>query len=470
MYPEKSIPTILVCLVYMNPDTRYNELLSKINDLSGELNDCREELNFLKNEIENLKGNHRLARPANPPNSRPTAPSATLENFIGLNVIHFVGIIVLIIGLTIGVKYAIDINLISPALRIVFAYLAGIGLFIISLRVRKNYEPFSMVIFSGAMASVYFTTYAAFSYYGMLSRPVAFAMMFLFTIFTVFNSLKYNKQAIAILGLVGAYGIPFFIRGNTDNLWALFSYIFLINTGILFLSLRRYWLNLNYLSFITTWIILFASLNIYHTTNYFSPQSLFSLLFFILFMVSSLGFKIYRHREITNADSFIVIINSLCLYVSLLILFSGKSTDFSQPVTMLFGVLYLGIAIIARKFLITQKSLHDALFSISLVAFVLYFFIRYEGLTVTIICGLLAIIYFICGMWLKLKVFRLGAIVLFASTLTKLVVIDSVDFAAVEKIIAYIFTGTVLLIVSFLYQKFKKRIFSDAAEPVNGDM
>ena len=39
--------------------------------------------------------------------------SVSYENFIGLRLIHLVGIVVLVIGLSIGVKYAIDANLIS---------------------------------------------------------------------------------------------------------------------------------------------------------------------------------------------------------------------------------------------------------------------------------------------------------------------------------------------------------------------
>ena len=122
---------------------------------------------------------------------------------------------------------------------------------------------------------------------------------------------------------------------------------------------------------------------------------------------------------------------------------------------------------IAARYLQRHKHLHSALFSISLLAFVVFFLIQYSGLTITIIWGLLAIAYFISGMWFKLQVFRIGAIVLFASTLIKLVIVDSMDFGPIEKIIAYIFTGTVLLIVSFLYQKFKKRIFSDPENETN---
>ena len=106
-------------------------------------------------------------------------------------------------------------------------------LFFFSVLLRKRYEAFSAILFSGAMAAFYFTTYGAFEYYGFLSRPIAFIIMMLLTFLAVFISLKYNRHEIAVLALVGSYGIPFLVGGNSGNVFMLFTYIFLINCGIL---------------------------------------------------------------------------------------------------------------------------------------------------------------------------------------------------------------------------------------------
>ena len=145
----------------MNTEENIQQLQAKLESLSLDVAAYREEVAGLKKHIENLTTSAR-------PRVTQRAPSNfTIENFIGLKLIHFVGIIVLIIGISIGVKYAIDVNIISPALRVLLAYSAGILLFIISLKLRKKYGLFSIILFGGAMASLYFTTYAAFAYYGM---------------------------------------------------------------------------------------------------------------------------------------------------------------------------------------------------------------------------------------------------------------------------------------------------------------
>jgi len=307
----------------MAPDNKIDELLEKIAALSSSVDQCHEEIARLKSEIAGLKKRRPVATASSKTNS------FTLENFVGLKLIHFVGIIVLIIGLTIGVKYAIDINLVSPALRIILAYVAGIALFLLSLKLREKYERFSSILFSGAMASAYFTTYAAFAYYSMLPAPVAFAIMLLLTIFTVYQALQYNRPEIAMLGLIGAYGIPFFVRGNSDNITGLFSYIFLINLGMLFLSFKKYWLSLNYLGFFTTWIIYFSCL--YHDPEgrHYHAELFFAIAFYILFTLSTLGFKLYRRYDIQYSDSIIIILNAASLYCALSILFSGDVFEFN---------------------------------------------------------------------------------------------------------------------------------------------
>ena len=437
-------------------ENKVDELMAKVESLTNDIHACREEISMLKKEIAGLQ--QRRIAPASP---APTTNSFTLENFVGLKLIHFVGIIVLIIGITIGVKYAIDINLISPAVRIILAYMAGVLLFLISLRLREKYELFSMILFSGAMASVYFTTYAAFTYYAMMPRAVAFGIMFLLTLFTVYNALKYDRPEIAMLGLVGAYGIPFFVRGNSENITGLFSYILFINLGVLFLSVKKYWLSLNYLSFFTTWIIYFSCLYLDQDNKYYNVELLFAFAFYIIFLLSTLGFKLYRKYAVKYSDSIIIILNSAFLYAALNILFAKNDMIVNGRVALVFAIAYLVAALLFRKINAQQKFLSNALFSVGIVALISYFPLQYDGFTITIIWVVLAIILFVTGMYYKIRLFRFVAMFLFAFTLLKLLFFDSSAFSSPQKVIAYVFTGTVLLVVSFLYQRFRDRIFEN---------
>lgn len=451
----------------MENDDTLRDLLKKIDQLSLQVEKYKEEIYSIKNEVNRLYSTNMIQEPkpgkANSPikqiHSKQTVRG--LENFIGLKLINFVGIIVLIIGLTIGVKYVIDINLISPAMRIGLTYIAGTVLFLISLRLRKNYEVFSMILFSGSMASVYFTTFAAYEYYALISATPAFILMLVFTSFTVYNAIKYDKQEIAILGLVGAYGIPFFVRGNSENIIALFSYIFIINAGVLLISFKKYWLSLMYISFFTTWLIYLSWLSLYATGNNYTKGILFAFAFFSFFLLNSFAFKAIKRLSINSNDTFLIITNTVFLYFSLIVLYKAYGMQATENITLSFGIIYLLAALAVKRFFSAQHHLYNGFFCVSLTALITYAGIRYAGFTLTIVWVAMAVALFVAGVLFRLKLFRVAAILLFGATLVKLLLADSMKFNSIQKVSAYIIIGVVLLIISFLYQKYKKIIFGE---------
>src|SRR5438045_1262744 len=139
----------------MNEEEKINKLQKQLDELAAEMQQQELKLFHLQKELSQLLG----AEPKEI-QSQPVKPTGNfrLENFIGLRLIHFVGIVVLVIGLSIGVKYAIDRELISEVMRIMLAYVAGLLLFFLSWWLKKKYQLFSAILFSGAMASLYFTT------------------------------------------------------------------------------------------------------------------------------------------------------------------------------------------------------------------------------------------------------------------------------------------------------------------------
>jgi len=167
----------------MNEEQSMEELQKQIHALASEMRDQQQRLLALHQELNRLQNK----KPgSNPPAGKPSQ-NFRFENFIGLRVIHFVGIVLLVIGLSIGVKYVIDRQLISEVMRISLVYAAGIVLYLLSWRLKKNYQLFSAILFSGAMASLYFTTYAAFVYYGFFSFAITFLIMVGLTVYTLLN-------------------------------------------------------------------------------------------------------------------------------------------------------------------------------------------------------------------------------------------------------------------------------------------
>ncbi|MGB5698280.1 DUF2339 domain-containing protein [Muriicola sp.] len=250
-----------------------------------------------------------------PTPSAPKKPSVDLEKYIGENLISKIGIAVLVIGVGIGAKYSIDNDLISPLVRIILGYTMGAALLVISQRLKKKYENFSAVLVSGAMAIFYFMTFAAYSFYDMFSPITAFALMVLVTFAAVGAALNYNKQFIAHIGLVGAYCIPFLLSEGKGQVLVLFSYMTIINAGILVVAFKRYWKPLYLVAFFVTWLIVLSwHETSYETTEHFSVLLGFGFVFFVLFYLTFLGYKLLKKEPLEVLDIVLVLVNSFVFY------------------------------------------------------------------------------------------------------------------------------------------------------------
>jgi len=238
-----------------------------------------------------------------------------IEKFIGENLISKIGIVITVIGVAIGTKYAIDHQLISPLTRIILGYIFSFGLLGIALRLKKDYENYSAVLLSGSMAILYFLTYAAYSFYQLMPQMMAFALMVIITVFTVFAAIKYDKQIISHFGLVGAYAVPFLLSENSGNVLILYSYMAIINIGILIISFLKYWKPLYYSSFILTWIMYLSWYkSSYQMAEHFDLALTFLIIFFTIFYVSFLAYKLRKNETFERDDILLLLSNSFLFY------------------------------------------------------------------------------------------------------------------------------------------------------------
>lgn len=446
-----------------NSKQELQQLIEQLKKLEAQQENDRQELLQLKNQLRNFIYTNPDIRasfqPAPPPQKK---PQFSLEQFIGLKLLNLVGIVVLLIGIAIGVRFAIDKNLISPLLRIILAYVAGGALLGLSAYLAKKYEAFSAILFSGAAATFYFTTYGAFEFYGFIERPVAFSLMVLLTFATTWIALRFNRQEIAILAFVGAYGIPFLVGGESGNIMALFSYLFIINSGILFVSFRKNWELLKYLSFTITWIIFLSWLVLeYNSKLWFGTGFVFTAAFFVLFTATVLGFRLLRQQKMPDLDYLLTGLLSLFAYIAILQLYKNAADKHVfANITLFYGLFHFVLSVLVYKLLTAYNRLSNWYMFSGIILLILFVPIRHEGITVSVIWIAAAIGLFAAGFLLKKRMLRFFSIGLFGITLFKLVLVDSLRFSTIEKIITYISIGVVLLVISFLYQKYKELLFA----------
>jgi uncharacterized membrane protein len=347
-------------------------------------------------------------RPAPPPPpvqrtlSRTPRSSASFEEFIGKNVASKVGILVTIIGIFIGAKYAIDHDMVSPVVRVIAGYVCGAALIVVAARLKNKYEAYSSVLMGGGLAVLYFITYIAYSFYELMPQLAAFALMLVFTAGTVYAALLYNRVIIAHLAQVGAYAIPFLLSDNSGRYAVFFSYIAIINIGMLVVSLYKYWKSLFYAAFGLTWFI-------YIYWYFFSHQVqshtylawTFLSIFFLIFYVTFLAYKIIKKEQYGLSDVFVLLSNAFIFYgfgYSLLNRDITQNThSYSGLFTLINAAIHLAVSQVIRRLQLADRSLYYLVLGLVIVFCTIAVPVQLDGNWVTLLWTAEAVLVFLIG-------------------------------------------------------------------------
>lgn len=432
----------------MDNSQKINLLLAKIENLSIRQQSFEAEIAALRKEIDSLRSTEvqieqsEVPKAATfpPPKNTPAAPIAQynatpkpitapenrqpnfadrfssknmaksdFEKFIGENLISKIGILILIIGVGIGTKYAIENQLISPLTRIILGYLVGAGLMAFAIKLKAKYEKFSAVLVSGAIAIMYFITYAAYDFYALIPQALAFVLMVIFTSFTIVAAIRYNRQIIAHIGLVGAYAVPFLLSDGSGKVGVLFTYMAIINIGILVISFKKYWKPLFYASFALTWIIFLSwLLNSYTDKAHFLLSLVFSAIFFITFYITNLAYKVNKKEIFGFSDVTLILLNSFIYYgIGYYILSEDKhGVELLGLFTLANAIIHFVVSLIIYKKKLADKNLFYLILAMVITFITMVAPVQLNGGWVTIFWTAEAAILFYLGRVKKIMIYE----------------------------------------------------------------
>ena len=306
----------------------------------------------------------------------------------------------MVIGVIIGAKYSIENNLISPLTRIILGYVAGLGLLGFGIKLKAKYESYSAVLVSGALAILYFITFAAYDFYNLFPQLAAFGLMLVFTVFGVVAALNYNKQVIAHIGLVGAYAVPFLLSNNSGNALALFTYMVIINIGILIIAFKKYWKPLYYSTFIATWLIYTAwFVSNYNPNEDFQLAFIVATTFFALFYSMFLAYKLLANEQFQKSDVVLLLINSFIFYGLGFGLLSDHEfgSELLGAFTLANAVIHFGVSAILYKRKLADRNLFYLVSGLVLVFITIAVPVQLNGHWVTLIWSFEAALLFWIG-------------------------------------------------------------------------
>jgi uncharacterized membrane protein len=193
--------------------------------------------------------------PVHPAPPAPQAPPAplSLETRIGARWLLYIGVVAIVIGAAYFEKLAIDYGWIGERMRILQGVVVGFALIGGGMEfARRGQKLYGQVLAGGGGAILYLSTYAAFNFYSLISRPTAFVLMVAITVLIAWLADRQQSQGLALFAVGGGFVTPFLLPGNTDAQIALFTYDAILIAGTAVLSHRRDWPFLHLVSYVFT--------------------------------------------------------------------------------------------------------------------------------------------------------------------------------------------------------------------------
>lgn len=236
------------------------------------------------------------------------------ERYVGENLFGKIGILVLVVGMGLFVKYAIDQNWINEVLRTILGFVVGGALLFLSHKLKETYRAFSSLLAGGAFAIFYVTVGIAYHYYGLFSQAAAFIILVVLTVFMSWLSVLYDRRELAVIALIGGFTSPFLVSNGMGNYLVLFTYLTILNMGMFGLSVYKKWGELPVICFTATYVImlgysLVADLDIAGSEQLIHLL-LFSTLFYLIFLLPVVSVMRTEEKKINQLLLVIVVLNN----------------------------------------------------------------------------------------------------------------------------------------------------------------
>lgn len=211
-----------------------------------------------------------------------------------------IGIVILFIGVSFLLNFAIDKGMISIELRLAAVAIAAIIILVIGWNLRTTKTAYALLIQGGGIGLLYLTVYASFSLYHVVPSLPAFALLILIAVLATTLAILQDALSLALFAAIGGFLAPVLSSTGSNNYIALFSFYTLLNSGIFAVAWFKRWRILNLVGFIFTFSISTFWGATRYQAEFFSTTEPFLILFFLFYVGISILYAIKKAPDLKD--------------------------------------------------------------------------------------------------------------------------------------------------------------------------
>lgn len=364
------------------------------------------------------------------------------ESLIGGSWFLWIGIIAVSFGVAFFLKWAFESQWIGPTGRVMLGAAAGVGFLALGERLRwRGLRQYAYVLSGGGILILYLSIYAAYGFYQLIAQLPAFLLMIAVTATAVLLSARLDALPIAILGLVGGFLTPILLSTGRDNETGLFSYIALLDAGVLTLAYLKRWRSLYYMSFVATLMMITGWATIHYAPEKLWTTVFFTSLFFLLFSLLAVVHNVLPRRPAAWFDITLIIANATFYFsMNYGMLNQAGYHSWLGSFALTLSAFYVLLFYLAWSRHPADRLLNYSLVGAGITFFTLALAIQLDGQWVTIGWACEAAVLAWVGLRAGVSAPRHASIFVFSVAVTHWLTIDLFNFAARNSEAAVAFT------------------------------
>ncbi|MBN2664249.1 MAG: DUF2339 domain-containing protein [Bacteroidales bacterium] len=349
-----------------------------------------------------------------------------LERFAGEQVLDKFGIGAFLIGLALFINLSMELEWINNFGRLFFGVSLTIILLLLGYIIRKKYIHFSNIIIGGGIASFIFAVFSAYYQYHLISLPIWLITTIFIIGSTIMISISVKRHEIAIITFIAAYLAPFTVNFITSDYIILFSYLTLLNLGILLYDYYQKSIVINLVSFGFTFMIygiwLISKIYFKHEELPYLGAFLFLTLYYIMFLFIVIINNIREGVDFHKLD-FSIMMAAKGIYLSVgMIIIKQSGLDYQGLFAGLIAVINYSFFLALSKRKDFDKRILNQFLGLSIMFFALIIPIEFYGKTITMVWALQAIVLMYVSVKSKLESMRMSSFFLTVAMVVSLLI------------------------------------------------
>lgn len=302
-----------------NENKIISSILERLDKIEAEISQIKDALSLPKVSIKTQPAEPPPIRPIEKKKEKPVldkGPKVSLESAIGTKWLGRVGMVAIIFGIAFFLKYSFDNRLIGETGRIILGIFWGICFIGTGeyFQRKKNWNIYGQILTGGGLAILYFSIYAAFAFYHLITQIPAFAALVIITTTGITLSVRYSALSIAVIGILGGFLTPIMLSTGENRPISLFSYILLLDSGIISIVYYKRWRSIGIASLIGT-ILMYTA---WHERFYTLDQQPIAFgivtIFFIFYNLYVLFSNLKQKASIT--DQAVIVLTAAFFFLS----------------------------------------------------------------------------------------------------------------------------------------------------------